>query len=83
MYRAIKLNMHLCRWERVLEVAQRQGRLVDAVLLRRRRHLAAAGTRETLPAFIQADTGGAIDEPAAKAAVAAERAGEPGRVTQV
>jgi intraflagellar transport protein 80 len=72
LYRAVKLNMRLCRWERALNVAQRQSAHVDAVLLRRRRYLAAAGACETLPAFMKADTGQVLDEAAIKATARAE-----------
>lgn len=53
VYRAIDLNMRILRWERALKLAQKHGRWVDAVLLRRAQHLAGLGRPESDALFLR------------------------------
>jgi intraflagellar transport protein 80 len=79
LYRAIKLNVRLFRWERALALAQQHQRHVDTVLMHRRVHLEAAGARESLPAYLAAAEGVVVDVDAIKARVDQEKAAEAAR----
>lgn len=78
-YRAIKMHIKLCAWERALELAQAHGAHVDTVLMYRARHLAAAGQRESLPAFQRAASEVSVDEAAVRQRIQQEKAAEAGR----
>lgn len=54
VYRAIKMNVKIARWERALQLAQQNKVHVDTVLLYRRSFLAAMGRAETLEPFLRA-----------------------------
>lgn len=82
LYRAIKLNVHLQRWERALTLARGASSSgpVPAVLMYRARHLAAAGGTEILPSFLEASAlAGSVDAAAAKAWIAQDKATEAAR----
>ena len=53
LYRAIKLNIDLYRWNRALDLAVKQKVHVDTVLAYRQRHLDAFERTESLPKFQQ------------------------------
>ncbi|KAJ1457066.1 WD40-repeat-containing domain protein [Pelagophyceae sp. CCMP2097] len=53
LYRAIKLNVRLFRWERALELAVKHRSHVDTVLAYRSKHLEACGKKETDDRFKQ------------------------------
>ena len=53
LYRAIKLNIDLYRWNRALDLAVKQKVHVDTVLAYRQRHLDAFERAESLPKFQQ------------------------------
>lgn len=72
VYRAVKLHMRMHNWGRALEVAQKAGRHIDAVLLARAAHLAARREGESLDAFKRAAADQGPIDAAAVAAVAAE-----------
>ena len=63
VYRAIKMNIRLFRWERALEVAVKNRAHVDTVLAYRQKYLEAFGKKESLPDFKEqlAKLGGKID----------------------
>lgn len=93
VYRAVKLNVRLGRWERALEVARAAGAHVDTALWYRQRHLQAAAAaaaaaaggggvsvppRETIPAFLAA-AAVVVDPAAIRARRRAEKAAERAR----
>jgi hypothetical protein len=53
LYRAVKLNIDLYRWNRALDLAVKQKVHVDTVLAYRQRHLDAFDRTENLPKFQQ------------------------------
>lgn len=53
LYRAVKLNIDLYRWNRALDLAVKQKVHVDTVLAYRQRHLDAFERTESLPKFQQ------------------------------
>jgi len=53
LYRAIKLNTRLFRWERALALAEKYGEHVETALGYRRRHLAAVHREEHLGAYMK------------------------------
>eukprot|EP00744_Colponema_vietnamica_P004654 GILI01006912.1.p1 GENE.GILI01006912.1~~GILI01006912.1.p1 ORF type:complete len:758 (-),score=200.90 GILI01006912.1:92-2365(-) len=53
IYRAIKLNIRLFRWERALELAVQHKTHVDTVLGHRQRYLDSCGRQETIKRFQQ------------------------------
>lgn len=52
VYRAIKMNIKLFRWDRALDLAKQYKQHVDTVLWYRRRYLLAAQAEETSQRFI-------------------------------
>ena len=48
IYRAIKMNVKLYRWERALNLAQQYKQHVETVLWYRRKYLLAANGEETI-----------------------------------
>lgn len=53
IYRAIKLNIRLFKWERALELALKKKTHVDTVIAFRQRYLTQIGKEETLKQFIE------------------------------
>lgn len=53
VYRAIKVNIRLCRWDAALELAERYKVHVDTVLLYRQEYLQTLGRTETNRRFLQ------------------------------
>ena len=51
IYRAIKMNVKLYRWERALNLAQQYKQHVETVLWYRRKYLQAANGEETIERF--------------------------------
>lgn len=51
LYRAIKMNVKLYRWERALDLAQQYKQHIETVLWYRRRYLLAAAGEETIARF--------------------------------
>ena len=51
LYRAIKMNVKLYRWERALDLAQQYKQHIETVLWYRRRYLLAAAGDETIARF--------------------------------
>ena len=51
LYRAIKMNVKLFRWERALDLAQQHKQHVETVLWYRRRYLSAAAGEESIARF--------------------------------
>lgn len=51
MYRAIKMNVKLFRWERALDLAQQYKQHIETVLWYRRRYLLAAAGDESIERF--------------------------------
>lgn len=61
LYRAIKLNINLYRWERALELAQLGKAHLDTVVGYRQRFLATMGRKETDDKFIAAAASVTVD----------------------
>lgn len=80
LYRAIKLNIKLARWQRALDLATTHKTHIDTVLAYRQRYLASLHRQETMEPFTRAlaSIGGAqsLDWPAIKARKDQEKARE-------
>lgn len=76
VYRAIKLNTRLYRWERALAIAERFGEHLDTVRGYRQRHLDATHREEHLSAFLKYADRGPVDWSAIQAAKAASKQAE-------
>lgn len=61
LYRAIKLNINLFRWERALEIAQLGKQHIDTVVGYRQRFLATMGKKETSDKFLAAASTVTVD----------------------
>jgi intraflagellar transport protein 80 len=80
VYRALKLNVRLARWQRALDIAVQHQSHVDTVLWYRQRYLAGLGRPETLDAFKRvAAQLGPLDANAIAAKKAAEKDRERAR----
>ena len=79
IYRAIKMNVRLCRWERALELAQQHSKHVDTVLWYRQKFLRAHKRKETLSKFEKAAASVEINEEEIKARKAREKSDEMAR----
>jgi len=79
VYRAIKMNIRLFRWERALELAVKNQTHVDTVLAYRQRFLQQNGRKETNVKFIQLEGKVEIDWDAIKKKKAAEKEKESRR----
>ncbi len=77
IYRAIKLNIRLFKWERALELAQKHKAHIDTVLWRRQRYL--AGAQETIAQFADVAAGVELDEAGIRQRVREEKAKEAAR----
>ena len=51
VYRAIKMNIKLFRWDRALDLAQQYKQHVETVLWYRQRYLGGANAEESMPRF--------------------------------
>jgi len=51
VYHAVKLNVRLFKWERALEIAEKEGKYVDIVCWYRRKFLAEFGREENIKGF--------------------------------
>jgi intraflagellar transport protein 80 len=83
IYRAIKLNIRLHRWQPALEMAVKYSTHIDTVLLYRREFLKVTKRAETLRAFLQYAGQVAIDEQAIRLKIDADKEAErqrPGAV---
>ena len=81
VYRAIKLNVKLFRWEKALDLAQQHKQHVETVLWYRKKYLAAAGNAEESIKRFQdlADQKGALNEEQIKSQIQEEKAKEASR----
>lgn len=76
VYRAIKINIRLFRWERALELAVKHKTHVDTVLGYRAQYLRASGRDETNTRFIKYAKGVDVSWDAIRAKIAEEKARE-------
>lgn len=79
IYRAIKLNVRLHRWQAALEMALKYGTHVDTVLHYRQEFLRVAQRAEEMPAFLQYAGKVEIDPEAIKQKIAADKEAEKRR----
>lgn len=82
VYRAIKLNIRLARWQRALDIAVQHSTHVDTVLWYRQKYLAGVGRPETMDSFKRvAAQLGPLDVNAIAAKKAAEKEKERARAS--
>lgn len=53
LYRAIKMNIRLFKWEHAMEIALKANKYVEIVLFYRNRYLQMINSKESIPVFIE------------------------------
>lgn len=79
VFRAIKLNIKLCNWERAMDLAVQYKQHQDTVLMYRQRFLHAANQQESNPRFVQLNDSLVVDAAAIKKKTDEERVKEAQR----
>eukprot|EP00750_Incisomonas_marina_P002863 INCI12731.1.p1 GENE.INCI12731.1~~INCI12731.1.p1 ORF type:complete len:766 (-),score=142.09 INCI12731.1:1994-4291(-) len=82
MYRAIKLNIRLFRWQRALELAIENKQHIDTVLYYRKNFLIQYGKKEDNPKFLQMNEKVEVNIDDIKAARAKEKEDEKARASR-
>ena len=73
IYRAIKININLYRWDRALKLAVDNGVHVDTVLAYRQKYLKNAGLNEVNSRFLELSKDNEIDWDKIKAKIAEDK----------